>query len=142
MTTTQEMINDLHASLVTEQPNITVLEYVKVLNENFFNIDISFIDDFIDMVDKDGFNISHEMLFKYEVLTKSETSNDIFRILERYNFEDTVDYLRKIARVDDGRTEKIFYMLSSDVFKIICMRSLKTKKFSRYYILLEKCIKY
>ena len=48
MTTTQEMINDLHASLVTEQPNITVLEYVKVLNEKIFNIDISFIDDFID----------------------------------------------------------------------------------------------
>ena len=105
--TTQKMIIDLNSSLVTEQPDITIIEYVKLLNTKALNIDISFIDDFIDLVDKEDFIIHHEMLFKYEIITKSETSHDVLRILERYNFEDTVDYLRKVARVDDGRTEKI-----------------------------------
>ena len=91
MTTTQEMINDLHASLVTEQPNITVLEYVKVLNEKIFNIDISFIDDFIDLVDKEGFNINHEMLQKYQVL-KIKDTYDVKRILEQYEFIEDQDF--------------------------------------------------
>ena len=140
--TTQEMISQLNASLVNEQPDITVLDYVKLLNEKVFNIDIGFIEDFIDLIDKEGFIINHEMLFKYEILTKSETSHDVLRILERYNFDDTVDYLRKVARVDDGRTEKIIYMLSSDAFKMLCMRSQNTKKYAKYYLFLEKCIKY
>ena len=33
-------------------------------------------------------------------------------------------------------------MLTSDVFKMLCMRSLKTKQFTHFYILLEKCIRY
>ena len=62
--TTQTMINDLNVSLVNEQPDITIVNYVKLLNKNIFNIDIGFIDDFIEFVGKDGFSISHEMLFK------------------------------------------------------------------------------
>ena len=34
------------------------------------------------------------------------------------------------------------YMMSSDVFKMVCMRSKNTKKYAQYYILLDKCIKY
>ena len=33
-------------------------------------------------------------------------------------------------------------MMTSDVFKMICMRSKNTKRYAQYYILLEKCIKY
>ena len=64
------------------------------------------------------------------------------RILENHNFDEGMDYLLKVERVDDGRTTKNIYMLSPDAFKIICMRSIKTRKFARYYLLLEKCVKY
>ena len=67
--TTQEMISQLNASLVTEQPDIKIIDYVKLLNEKIFNTDISFLDDFINLIGKDGFIINHEMLFKYEILT-------------------------------------------------------------------------
>ena len=138
----QEKISEFNNELLGENKDITIVEYARELNKKYFNIDISFIDDFIDMVNKDGFNISHETLFKYEIIKKGESSNDVLRILERYNFEDGIDYARKNARVDDGRTEKIIYLFSPDVFKIICMRSKNTRKYSDYYLFLEKCVFY
>ena len=107
MTTTQEMINDLHASLVTEQPNITVLEYVKVLNEKIFNIDISFIDDFIELVDKEGFIIHHSMLEKYGIL-KIQDTYYIKRLLEQYEFEEDHDFV-KIAPPRSGGQSRILF---------------------------------
>ena len=139
--TTQEMISQLNASLVNEQPDITVLDYVKLLNENIFNIDISFIDDFIGSVDKEGFIINHEMLFKYEILLKTSSTN-VLNSLSSYEFVDGVDYQLSRQLIDDGRTEKNIYMLNTDAFKMICIRSKNTKKYARYYLLLEKCIKY
>ena len=131
---TQQEIKAYSEKLLSEIDVVTILDYVKKLNDKFYHMDISFIDDFIDLVSNDGFVIPHEMLFKYEILTKTESSNDVLRILERYNFEDTVDYLRKVTRVDDGRTEKNMYMLTSDVFKMLCMRSKSTKRYSQYYL--------
>ena len=137
----QNKIKEFNEKLVQDKKDITIIDYVKELNEKYFNIDISFIDDFIDMVNKEGFNISHEMFYKYEILVKTD-SHDVLRILENNNFEDGVDYARSVAGVDDGRTEKKIYMMTSDVFKMICMRSKNTKRYAQYYILLEKCIKY
>ena len=125
--TTQEMISQLNASLVNEQPDITVLDYVNLLNENIFNIDISFIDDFIGSVDKEGFIINHEMLFKYEILLKTSSTN-VLNSLSSYEFVDGMDYQLSKQLIDDGRTEKYVYMLNTDAFKMICIRSKNTKK--------------
>lgn len=138
----QSQIQEFNEKLAKENREITIIEYVKELNIEIFNIDINFLDDFINLVDKEGYTISHEMLFKYDVLVRSETSNNVFRVLQSNNFEEGIDYMLKKERVDDGRTEKKIYMLSSDAFKMLCMRSHKTKKYANYYILLEKCIKY
>ena len=124
--TTQEMISQLNASLVNEQPDITVLDYVKLINEKIFNIDISFIDDFIDLIDKEGFIINHEMLFKYEILLKTSSTN-VLNSLSSYEFIDGVDYQLSKQLIDDGRTEKYIYMLNTDAFKMICIRSKNTK---------------
>ena len=114
---------------------------MKKLNEQFYDIDISFIDEFIDLVDKEGFNISHEMLYKFEILTKGDSYN-VLRILESNNFEDGIDYTLQLeGKGPEGRHKNI-YILSSDAFKMICMKSLKTKKYTQYFILLEKAIKY
>ena len=137
----QNQIKEFNEKLVQDKKDITIIDYVKELNEKYFNIDISFIDDFIDMVNKEGFNISHEMFYKYEILVKTD-SHDVLRILENNNFEDGVDYARSVTVIDGSSKNKNIYMMTSDVFKMICMRSLKTKKYAQYFILLEKCIKY
>ena len=90
--TNQEMISQLNASLVKEQPDITIIDYVNLLNEKIFNIDISFIDDFIDLVDKDNCCIDHELLMKYGITTLSSGSNDVKKIIERNDGQETVDY--------------------------------------------------
>ena len=59
------------------------------------------------------------MLFKYDVLLRSETSNNVFRVLQANNFEEGIDYLLKKERVDGGRTEKKIYMLSSDAITTV-----------------------
>ena len=139
--TTQKMISDLNLSLVSDHCDISIIDYVKLLNKKIFNIDIDFIDDFIDLVDKEGFTISHDMLFKYKVLQKTDSAN-VLRSLNSYNLEELIDYNCLQTGVDDGRTHKNIFYLTQDAFKTICMRSPKTKKYAQYYIMLEKCIKY
>ena len=81
------------------------------------------------------------MLFKYNILTKS-SSTRVLESMNSYQLEKHVDYVESRLQVDDGRTHHIDYILTPDAFKIICIRSKKTTKFAKYYLLLEKCIKY
>ena len=138
---TQQKSQEFNQTLVNENIDITIVEYVKQVNELVFHVDISFFDDFIALVDKEGFTISHEMLFKYEILQKTDSAN-VLRSLNSYNLEEHIDFNCLQTGVDEGRTHKNTFYLTQEAFKMICMRSLKTKKFSHYYILLEKCIKY
>ena len=87
----QQEIQVYNQILVTEGEVITIIEYVKKLNDKFYHIDISFFDDFIELVNKEGFIISHEMLFKYNILSKSDSSQ-VLRLLDNYNFEISIDY--------------------------------------------------
>ena len=69
----QTQIQEFNMKLVQDNKDITIIDYVKELNNEYFNIDISFIGDFIELVDKEGFVINHEILFKYNILTKSSS---------------------------------------------------------------------
>ena len=93
-------IQKFNQQLINDGEVITIVDYVKKLNMKFFHIDLSFIDDFIELVNNDGFVIQHEMLFKYEILTKSDSAQ-VLRLLENNNFEDGVDYSCTTAGVDD-----------------------------------------
>ena len=133
----KEQIQQFNQCLIDSKCDITFIDYVKEINKNFFNIDIDFIDDFIELVDKEGFIINHEMLFKYEILAKTSSTN-VLSSLERYQFEENIDYVLLRQQVEEGRTEKKnVFMLTTDAFKLLCIRSLKTKLYTQYYILLE-----
>ena len=138
---TQQEIQAYNQKLVNENDVITIIEYVKKLNDTFYHIDISFIDDFIELVDKEGFIISHDMLFKYQILSKTSSTNVLIS-LNSYELEDHLHYQLSQQQVDDGRTNKNIYMLTSDAFKIISMRSKNSRKYAEYYLLLEKSLYY
>ena len=78
--------------LVNEDEVITIIEYVKKLNDKFYHIDISCIDDFIELVDKEGFTISHELLFKYGITSMTGGTGDVKKIIERNDGVEGVDY--------------------------------------------------
>ena len=63
----QQEIQVYNQILVTEGEVITIIEYVKKLNDKFYHIDIPFIDDFMDFIDKEDCCIEHILLQKYDI---------------------------------------------------------------------------
>ena len=61
--------------LIENKENITIIDYVKQVNKILYNIDISFIDDFIELVSKDECCIHDNMLQKYGVLNTKKYTN-------------------------------------------------------------------
>jgi len=134
-------IIDYNQTLVTLKTNISIIDYVKNINKLIFNIDISFIDEFIELVSKDDCCIHHNMLQKYEVLTLKGTTNDVKRLFEQYEFEQYFDFeLRKVAqlRPQGGKSNKTEYFLHPRAFKICLMRSLKTKKICKILFIIRR----
>jgi len=85
------------------------------------------------------------MLQKYGISTLNSTTCDIKKMLIQNNFIENKDYkLGNISQFNSkgGRGNKNEYYLHPRSFKICLMRSLKTKVYANYYLLLEEAIKY
>ena len=138
-------IEEYNTYLVENQININIIDFVKEINKLEFKIDISFIDEFIELVSKNECCIHHNMLQKYGISNLKGGTSDIKKILEQNEFIEKEDFdLRKVSEVrpQGGTVMKNEYYLHPRAFKICLMRSLKTKKYAKYYLLLEECIKY
>ena len=136
-------IQNFNQKLIDENVEITIIDYVKLLNYEVYHIDITFINDLLLLIDKDECCISHDMLFKYGILNEHDTSH-IKRLFEQYNFIENVHYTTnpEDGGIKKGYKQQITYMLHPDAFKKCLIRSLKTDKCADYFLLLEKCIKY
>jgi hypothetical protein len=55
-------IENYNYFLVSNKKNISIIDYVKHINKIKYNIDISFIDEFIELVSKNECCIHHNML--------------------------------------------------------------------------------
>jgi phage anti-repressor protein len=85
------------------------------------------------------------MLKKNGISSLKGTPNDIKKMLEQNKFKENKDYqLRNVSqlRPQCGSSIKNEYYLYPKAFKICLMRSLKTREYADYYLLLEECIKY
>ena len=80
---TQQEIQTYNQNLVNKGEYITIIEYVKKLNDKFYNIDIPFIDDFMDFVDKEECCIEHILLQKYDIYKFTAGSNDVKKCLNK-----------------------------------------------------------
>ena len=65
---TYTTIEEYNTYLVENQININIIDFVKEVNKLKYNIDISFIDEFIELVSKNECCIHHNMLQKYEMI--------------------------------------------------------------------------
>ena len=138
-------VNEYISYLINNQVNVNIIDFVKEINKLKYNIDISFIDEFIELVSKDECCIHHNMLQKYGISNLKGGTSDINKLLIQNNFIETEDYqLRNVSelRPQGGTSIKNEYYLHPEAFKICLMRSKNTKIYAKYYILLEKCIKY
>jgi hypothetical protein len=79
---------------------------------------------------------------------------DYVKAVNRLKYKIDIDFIDEFIENDDYRVRKVSesksggcthkneYYLHPRAFKICLMRSLKTKKYAKYYLLLEECIKY
>ena len=112
----QNQINEFNEKLVENNIDIGIIEYVKALNKQFYNINIDFIDDFINLVDKDECCIPQEYLVKYGVLTNIDNSYNVNRLIEQNFLEILGSNPMHNVEHRDGSAHKIEYIFSSNIF--------------------------
>ena len=138
-------IPEYNSYLIENQVIINIIDYVREVNKFEFKMDISFIDEFIELVNKNECCIHHNMLEKYEVLKLDKGTTRVKELLEQNNFIENKDFnlsnVREV-RQNRGSVIKNEYYLHPRAFKICLMRSKNKKEYAYYYILLEECIKY
>ena len=66
-------IQEFNENLVENGADISIKEYIEEVNDAFYQIDIDFVDDFMNLVKKDECCIHQDMLVKYGVLSKIDT---------------------------------------------------------------------
>jgi hypothetical protein len=135
---------DYIKNLVDNQINVNIIEFVKELNKIKYKIDISFIDEFIQLVNKDECCIHHSMLQKYGIFSLKYGTSNINRIINQNNFIKDEDYLlcNVAEQLLSGTKYKNEYYLHPRAFKKCLMRSKNTNIYADYYLLLEECIKF
>jgi hypothetical protein len=140
-----QTITEFNKYLIDNQQQIDIINYVKEINKLSLNIDLSFIDEFIELVNKNECCIHHNMLQKYDLISLKSGTANIKRLFEQFDFKEDDDFtVHNVVYRNKGRgsVTKIEYYLHPRAFKICLMRSLKTKQYAKYYLLLEEAIKY
>jgi phage anti-repressor protein len=142
----QDQIKEFNKSLLDDENIYDIIRYVKEINKLYESpMDIEFINELINYADEDTCCIPHNMLVKYHILSdNNKLAANVKILINQYNFIENKEYLI----VDDqdkvltGAKHKITYMFHPDAFKECLIRSKYTNTYTKYYILLEKTIKY
>ena len=85
-------------TLLVQNPKINIIDFAKQYNLLTKNIDVSFIDKFLSMVESDDFCIHHDMLYMYGISSLTGGSGDVRKFINQNEFIEDEDYrLRKVS---------------------------------------------
>ena len=99
MMSSKMQIQNFNQKIIDENVEITIIDYVKLLNYDVYHIDIAFVNDLLLLIYEDECCIHHGMLYKYGVLSEHDT-HDVKRLFEQYKFIENDQYI--INREDVG----------------------------------------
>ena len=123
-------IKDYNDNLINQLINIELIDYFKNVHSKYYkHIDISFMDYFLSLCDRDDeFCVEHTKLKEYNVINNINSSTGIIRCLNQYDLVENVDYslVRNVAHQSEtSRGIKYInkYLLKPDAFKICLMRA-------------------
>ena len=134
-------VEEFNQNLVRKESEISIVDCIKLINDQIYQIDISFIDDFMNMVGSDECCIIQDMLVKYGVLNKIETSATVKRVIDQNVDIPNIEALYNVVQCKtDVLSNKYEYIFHPKLFKIILIRSKNTSTYAQYYLLLEECI--
>ena len=115
-------ITDYNDFLIkNDKTNLTIIEYLEDINNKFYKINISFMEEFMELVDRDDFCISHDYLIKYKVSAETDTTANIKRMLISRGLkegEDFEPFQQERLRKQGGTSKKNIYMLTPDAFRV------------------------
>jgi len=109
-----------------------LIDYFKKVHSVFYkDIDITFMDYFLEICQHDDkFVIHHNKLKEYKVI-ESDDSHKILNMLKRRNLIESIDFELAVdgeLRIQGGTSTKINYNLTPYAFKICLIKSNKIKK--------------
>ena len=124
-----KLINIYNSDLVTLGFKLSMKDYVYQTNNIFYNINKSFIDNFIDFIDKDLCCIPRIYLKQYKIIDKY---NNILILFKTYNFIENIDY--KLISHNDT------YNIHPEAFKKMLIKTSITleKQFFRFMLTVMK----
>ena len=100
-----DLIINYNNMLLENNTNITILDYVNAINDQFYKIDISFITELLDYVIKDDFCVPHTLLVKYDILSEKNLSTHVKDMLDQYGMIKDEDFkLSNIRELENGKT--------------------------------------
>ena len=138
-------IESYNKKLLEENKNIDIISYIKYVAKNIYVINISFMDDLLELIIKDDINIHHNKLVEFGILKLNRGTTDIKNIIKQNEFIENEDVrVRNVSESasSGGCTHKNEYYFHPDAFEIILMRSKNKKEYAKYYNLCQKCIKH
>ena len=123
-----------------------LIDYFKKVHSVFYkDIDITFMDYFLEICQHDDkFVIHHDKLKEYKVI-ENGNGNKILNILKRRNLIESIDFEVAVdghLRIQGGISTQNIYHLTPYAFKICLIKSNKSNKYAKYYLLLEKIFNY
>lgn len=153
---TKQIFLDYNKYLIDNHIECDIISYVKHVNSIIADIDIQFMDELISFMERDSCCIPHTFLVRYgifkntkDVLKNTKISLKFNEMINGSNLcahniemiecilcKDKVDYVS----VTHNDIETLY--LKPDTFKFMLLRSKYEKKYIKYYMLLEKAIKY
>ena len=130
--------------------NYTLIDFIRYIQRKYYpDIDISFMDTFMNMLETEDHIISSDELAKYGILSiKSDRNNldsgHVKRFLETKKLVETIHF--KVQQVQEiypsGSQPRDVYMLTPYAFKTCLIHSTKQPKYKDYYLILEQCVSY
>ncbi len=145
-----DYINELIAT--SAKPNLR--DFAMELHNRFYrNIDISFMDEFLEMASQENENqfvVHHDQLIKYGITTSGRSSNIKDRLIA-LGLVENVDYLLLDIQqqVPSGTKHKKVYHLTPEAFFLALQRSKRSPNqevdpviYARYFQFLQKVVRY
>lgn len=152
MQSLNEQILKRSDAIKQENTNMAIKDYIKLVRDKYYpELDISFIDFFMDMYEKNK-SISAELLATYGVLSikpnrKSLGNSTIERLLKRCHLLESVDYSLRLqlgaqSNTIRGVKYKDVYYLTPKAFKVCFISSENETNYRDYCLFLEECVHY
>ena len=167
-----DSINDYNKYLINNnKTDVTIKDYIINIKNMFYpDMDISFMDFFMNLVGNNNICISQQKLIDYSVISKITPTSRIKELIVEHEFKIDIDYhladnRKMVNRPQGGGKKKDEYIFTPKAFKICLMRSKnKSKKkkneeaseeeeeeseneknknkYIKYYLLLEEVVEF